>query len=158
MRDDAWLQELLYYYWENYFVDVPRKNRVIIRFGKKSYRQLGCIRWAHKESGFVRKLLNKYPDSFDDPRISLITITGYFKDEEVPDYVVHGTLCHELCHYVHGFHSPLAQIYEHPHRGNVIQKEMYRRELREIYETSQIWLESNWQTFILKQKRLAKSR
>ncbi len=148
MRDDNYLAEKLYYLWENFFVDVPRKNVVIIKFGKKSYRQLGCITWAKTNTRGVKNLLRNLNEDYDDKRISLINITGYFKDEEIPDKVVMGTIAHEMVHYSHGFHSPLQQLYDHPHKGGIIRKEMVKRDLKDVYDYSKRWLKMNWASYI----------
>lgn len=153
MRDNKWLEEKMYELWEEYFVDVPRKNRVLIKFSKKSYRQLGCIKWATKKTRGIQKLLEKNPVMEDnDERVSLILISGYFKDPKIPDNVVLGTIAHELCHYTHGFNSPLNQIYDHPHKGGVIKKEMGKRGLSWLYEYAEKWLENNWPKYVHNKK------
>lgn len=148
MRDDNWLAEKMYYLWENHFVDVPRVNPVIIKFGKKSYRQLGSISWARPETRGIKSLVKLLEESYDDERISLITVTGYFKDLYIPEKVVLGTIAHEMIHYTHGFHSPLKQLYDHPHKGGIIRKEMYKRDLRDIYNFSKNWLKNDWKEFL----------
>ncbi len=147
MRDDKWLEKKMYYLWENYFADVKRKNIVIIKFGKRSKRQLGSIKWASKKTrGLKRFLLNKFYE--DDKRISVITITSLFKNEDIPEDVVLATIAHEMCHYAHGFNSPLKQIYAHPHKGGVIRKEMEKRGLADLYHFSKKWLRNNWRKYI----------
>lgn len=147
MRDNNWLEDKMYTLWENYFVDVPRVNPVIIRFGKKSERQLGSIKWAdHRTTGL--KKVNVSEKDHDDSRISIITITGHFKDEYIPEQVILGTIAHEMCHYAHGFNSPLQQIYAHPHKGGVIRKEMQKRGLSEVYKDANRWLKENWSKYL----------
>lgn len=148
MRDNNWLAENLFELWESHFVDVPRKNPVIIKFGKRSYRQLGSITWARKNSRGIKSLLKQLDEEYDDERISLITVTSYFKDEEIPEKVVLGTIAHEMIHYSHGFHSALNQIYEHPHKGGIIRKEMYKREMRDIYDFQKKWLKTEWKEYL----------
>lgn len=150
MRDNKWLYENLYELWENHFVDVPRKNPVLIKFGRKSYRQLGSITWARKNSRGIKSLIGNLDEDYDDARISLITVTGYFKDIIIPDKVVMGTIAHELIHYSHGFHSALNQIYEHPHKGGIIRKEMLKRDLSETYSFSKKWLKNEWREYLKK--------
>ena len=150
MRDNDWLAEKLYYLWENHFVDVPRKNPVVIKFGKKSYRQLGSISWANSKTKGIRPLLTQLNEDYDDKRISLITVTSYFKDEEIPEIVVMGTIAHEMIHYSHGFHSPLQQLYDHPHKGGIIRKDMYKRDLKEVYTFSKKWLKTTWRDYLKK--------
>jgi hypothetical protein len=146
-RDNNWLADRLYDIWEDYFNDVPRKNTVLIKFGKKSKRQLGCIRVASNKSRGIQKLM-KEQEKNDHDSISVVTITKYFENPEIPDYVVEGTIIHELCHYAHGFNSPLQQIYDHPHKGGVIRKEMTRRGLGNLYRDCNKWLKTNWKNYI----------
>lgn len=147
MRNNEWLEEKMYELWEGYFADVPRKNLVVIKFGRKAKRQLGCITWVHQKTKGVGKYIEmaKYQD---EKRVSLIRITSYFKDEIVPEKVVLATIAHEMCHYAHGFNSPLNQIYDHPHKGGVIRKEMEKRGLKDLYKFSKQWLKNNWQTIV----------
>jgi len=147
MRDNRWLEEKMYFLWENFFVDTPRRNRVIIKFGTNSRRQLGCIKWVTEKTKGVRALLRKGVD-YDDKRISLIIITSYFKDPGVPDEVVLATMSHEMCHYTHGFNSPLQQLYDHPHKGGIIKKEMTKRGLGVLYRQANRWLRHNWSNYL----------
>lgn len=151
IRDNNWLEDKLFDIWENHFNDVPRKNLVIIKFGKSAGRQLGCIRMATRKTRGISKKLNQL-EKEDIKNVSVITITKYFQDESVPEEIVMGTIAHELCHYAHGFNSPLQQIYDHPHKGGVIRKEMKKRGLEELYRNSNRWLKANW-VRLLKSKR-----
>jgi hypothetical protein len=151
MRNNNYLEERLYLLWEDHFADVPRKNLVLIKFGKKSKRQLGSIRWVRERTG-VKSLLKKRVDEYkeqDDKRISLITITKYFQDERIPEYVIDGTIAHELVHYVHGFHSPLQQLYKHPHKGGIVKKELIKRGLGEVHRSAEGWLKHEWRKYLL---------
>lgn len=146
MRTNNYLEEQLYDIWEKYFADVARKNYVVIKFGKYSKRQLGSIKWANKRSKIKGLLKNIEEDikEQDDKRITIITVTKYFQHEEVPEYVLRSTIAHELVHYTHGFHSPLKQLFTHPHRGRIVEKELFKRGLQDTYSNSQIWLKKNW--------------
>jgi len=84
----------------------------------------------------------------DDKRVSVITITLKFKDENVPEDIVRATIAHEMCHYAHGFNSPLQQIYNHPHKGGVIRKEFEKRGLGQLHKYSKKWLKTNWRKYI----------
>lgn len=150
-RDNKWLEKLLFDLWEEYFNDVPRKNLVIIKFGKGAKRQLGCIRMAHKKTRGISKWLNQVENQ-DEKSVSVITITKVFQNHDVPEDVVRGTIAHEMCHYAHGFNSPLQQIYNHPHKGGVIRKEMEKRGLGQLYKESNKWLKTNWVNFLRSQK------
>lgn len=123
MRDNEWLEHKMYELWDNHFADVPRKNLVIIKFGKAAKRQLGCITWANSKTQGIKRSLKNYED---DKRVSVIRITSKFKDPEIPDQVVLATIAHEMCHYAHGFNSPLKQVYNHPHKGGIIRKELQK--------------------------------
>ncbi|MFY9484069.1 MAG: hypothetical protein WAP74_00390 [Patescibacteria group bacterium] len=134
-RDNQWLAERLETIWKTHFADVPIQNQVIVRFGRGARTRLGSIK-------FGRRIVN--------PR-TYITITGYFRSELVPEYVVDGVLAHELTHYAHGFHSPGQQLYSHPHRRGVVTKELTRRGLGDIVKKQKRWLKAHWQTFIRKE-------
>lgn len=147
MRDNQWLADKMYNLWEDNFEDTPRRNRVLIRFGTRSKRQLGCIKWVTPKTKGIKHLL-KDNEAFDDERISLIVITGYFKDERIPEEIVLATIAHEMCHYAHGFNSPLQQLYDHPHKGGVIRKEMDKRGLGTFYRNANRWLKKNWSNYL----------
>lgn len=147
MRDDKWLKNIMFDLWESHFVDTPRTNRVIIKFGNKAKRQLGCIKWVTPKTKGIAKYLDQL-EQYDDPRISLIVITSYFKDERIPEDVVRATIAHEMCHYAHGFNSPLHQLYDHPHKGGVIRREMAARGLGDMYRNANRWLRINWAKYL----------
>ena len=140
----------MYEVWEEYFNDVPRKNFVLTKFGRYSKRQLGCIKYA-SNSTKVKTLLKKYEDdiiSQDINSVSLILLTRYFMDEFIPEFLLVSTLSHEICHYTHGFHSPLERRYKYPHKGGVVEKEMRSRGLGEILDKSESWLKDNWANIV----------
>lgn len=150
VRDNKWLEEQMFDLWEMYFNDVPRKNLVVIKFGRRAQRQLGCIKWVRnntKIKGFMRRKLDELKVQ-DDTRVSLITVTSHYKDLEIPEYVVQETIAHEMIHYAHGFFSPLKQIYDHPHKGGIIRKEMVARGLEPIYKASKKWLRAHWSNYL----------
>ncbi len=140
-RNDEYLENRLEYIIRKYFNDIDFSNQVFIKFGKKSKRQLGCIR-RKTVRGFFDILKSKV----DNP--SIITITGYFKDTNIPEYVLDATIAHELVHYSHGFQSPLKKIYNHPHRGNIVQKELFKRGFIKEHNIAEKWLKENWNTYI----------
>jgi len=147
MRDDEWLSEKMYNLWESHFEDVPRLNVVVIKFGKRSKRQLGCIGWLGNKTKKIEKMLSKEGGA-DHDKVTLINITSYFKDESIPEEIVIGTIAHEMCHYAHGFNSPLKQIYDHPHKGGLIRKEFQKRGLIEVHKYSKKWLKLNWSNYL----------
>lgn len=148
MRTDEWLENQLYDIWEDHFADMPRTNKVLITFGKHAKRQLGCIK--HIKSPTTKKIAKKsdqYGQS-DQNSISLITITSYFKDEAIPEFVIQSTIAHELCHYAHGFSSPLPRLFNHPHKHGIVRKELAKRGLAEQYKISQRWIRANWLKYL----------
>jgi len=150
VRDNEYLENLLYEIWEEYFPDVPRRNLVVIKFGRYSKRQLGSIKRATERTR-VKKLIQEYKDRLgiqDEESTSVITITKYFQNELVPEYVIVSTIAHELCHYTHGFNSPLPKQFKYPHQGGIVSKEMDRRGLRSIRMDTKRWLKKNWQNYI----------
>ncbi|MBP7820442.1 MAG: hypothetical protein KA027_03580 [Candidatus Methanofastidiosum sp.] len=146
VRDNKYLENLLYDLWENNFCDVARLNLVTIKYGKHSKRQLGSIRLIKDRSTFDRyiKKYNLNKDVFEHKSVSLINITRYFMYDYVPEYVVKATIAHELCHYTHGFSSPLEKKFKYPHQGGVVRKELKARGLYQTYLDSKRWLKDNW--------------
>jgi hypothetical protein len=136
----------MYDLWDDHFSDVPRKNLVLIMFGKYARRQLGCIKLANnntKVKGLLRKKLDDY-EIQDDKSISVIIVTRYFQEDFIPDFVVRSTIAHELCHYTHGFNSPLEKLFDKPHQGNIVKKELKKRGLLGEYIRAEKWLKENW--------------
>lgn len=121
-RDDTWLLSRLDYLWTNFFADVSQINPVFINFGRLSKLRLGSVR-------LDRATKKTY-----------ITITGLFKDENVPVEVVDQTIAHELCHYAHGFSSPKPRLHKYPHYGGVINKELRGRGLEYLIKAYAKWL------------------
>ncbi len=146
MRDNKYLENLLYDIWENSFCDVPRLNLVSIKYGKHSKRQLGSIKLIKDRDTFER-YINRYNlnrDIFEQKSVSLITVTRYFSYNDVPEYVIRSTIVHELCHYTHGFNSPLERRYKYPHQGGIVKKEFEKRELLNLYKQSKEWISQHW--------------
>lgn len=133
MRNNFWLQEKLNFIWQNYFNDIAKMNNIQISFGRKARRRLASIRQ-----------MSKHDKSSD----TSIKVTGYFRDEEIPEYVVTATLAHELCHYAQGFASPHPQYSKFPHRGDVVDSELRRRGLGKVLEMQEIWLKKNWNSYV----------
>jgi len=128
MRDNSWLFQKLDEIWDNHFSDIPQENDVTILFGRKARNRLGSIK--------------------KDPKgRSVITINGLFKDPTVPDYVIELVIAHELCHYAHGFNSPLEQRFSHPHKGGVVTRELKTRGLDEKHRLQKKWLKVNWEGY-----------
>ena len=146
MRDNKYLEKLLYDLWETSFCDIPRLNAVVIKYGKYSRRQLGSIKIV-KDKNVISRYVKRFDidqDNLEDYSISVITVTRYFSQLDIPEFVIKSTIAHELCHYAHGFNSPLEKKHSHPHRGNIIKKEFDKRDLLDIYLQSKEWLKQNW--------------
>jgi hypothetical protein len=143
VRDEVWLQKRLETLWGTYFANVERANTVLVRFGQKSRNRLGSI-GMEGWSG-VTKPGRAYTSRLKvDHGTSIITLTGYFIDPRVPDYVIDATIGHELVHYAHGFHSPHPQLYRHPHKGGIVDNEMMRRGMGDILLQQRKWLKTEW--------------
>jgi hypothetical protein len=150
MRDTKFLEKILYDLWENHFCDIPRHNLVVVKYGKSSKRQLGSIKLANKRTrikGIVEEKLEDYLAQ-DDKSITVITVTKHFQKEIVPEFVVRAVIAHELCHYTHGFSSPLQKRFEKPHRGNIIKKELGKRGLLEQQNEADRWIKEFWQEVV----------
>lgn len=128
MRDNHWLDVRLSEIWETAFADVPRVGEIAISFGQKATGRLGSIRRRGQ-------------------RI-LITVTGYFRDSQIPDEVIDETIAHELVHYSHGFESPLPQLYRYPHEGGIVRRELIRRGLGATHQKSRRWLRAHWRHYL----------
>ena len=107
MRDDKWLRERMLEIWQLRFIDVPKLNKVNIKFKGKWKTKFGHIKLKGKDTEIV--------------------INSLFKNEDVPQYIVDLTIAHELVHYSHGFHSPLERKFRYPHQGGIVNKELKRR-------------------------------
>ena len=173
MRDEKWLFLKLDEVWDNYFSDVPQNNDVIITWGRRARNRLGSIKQiSNPKLKFLnnQKVLNSKVKNFspnsksvragsysaglrvlnsDCHPVTIITINSLFKDKDIPEYVVIGTIAHELAHYAHGFHSPLEQRFKTPHAGGVVNAELKIRGLGGIEKKSKEWLKKNWQDYLI---------
>lgn len=160
MRTNYWLQSQLNILCSKYFPEVNPEKDVTISFGRKGKQRLGSIKRRDVNNRFSDSFLRRFTNFFEirDPGSesgmtlsipSIITITGYFRDEQIPEYVVIATIAHELVHYVHGFSSPMPQMYNHPHKGKVVQRELLKRGLGDIHYDSERWLRKEWKRYII---------
>ncbi|MFC1656819.1 hypothetical protein ACFL14_02580 [Patescibacteria group bacterium] len=132
-RDNIWLENRLRLIWQRYFVDLEQRNSILIGFGKRARTRLGSIRY-HKKS-----------------KTSIITISGYFKNLEIPEFVIDVVLAHELVHYLHGFSSPHSRAWQHPHQGGIVDREMKDRGLEEVLKLQKKWIKKNHAKYFSKQ-------
>lgn len=139
LRDNIWLENVLADIWYRHFPDVPQTNDVKIKFGRPARARLGSIKWGRKPI--------EHPDGTKRKR-SIITITGFFRDPQIPDQVVMAVIAHELVHYAHGFSSPNPQLYQHPHKGGIVDKELKRRGLSAILKFEKQWMKQNWAKYL----------
>lgn len=130
MRDNSVLRERLDFIWRTYFPDIKRANDVIIGFGRNVRKRLGSIR-ATRQTPIKTKII----------------INGRFKNTRIPSFIIDATIAHELCHYAHGFASPLPKLFEHPHKGGLIKKEMRERGLSKLLIKEEDWLNKYWLKF-----------
>lgn len=128
MRDnhdlDAILDELIS---ANFREILSHRDFLSILFGRKARTRLGSIKQSLGQ------------------RMSIITINGLFKNDEYPTEIIKATIAHELCHFVHGFSSPLPQLSTHPHLGGVVDKELMSRGLGDLLSFQKKWLKIEWQ-------------
>jgi hypothetical protein len=131
------------YIQRKHFADAKIDNALLIRFGRRARRVLGSIR-KNQERSILDKLAGKYDTQ--------IIINGHFRDEQIPEYVVDAVIGHELCHYVHGFSSPLPQLARHPHKGGIVNYEMAKRGLGDLELKQKRWIKANWLNYLKKSK------
>ncbi len=127
MRNNIWLRNRLQDIWQKSFPDIPEESDIAILFGQKARTRLGSIK--------KNRLKNA---------VSKITITGYFQDERIPEIIIDLTIAHELCHYAHGFSSPLPQLYKFPHQGNVVDRDLAKRGFGTELKFQKKWLKEAW--------------
>jgi len=124
-RDNKWLEDRLDVLWRKYFGDIEKINPVRIVFGRFAKFRFGSI--SFKKTGWKKGN-------------TTIRITGLFSDPKIPREVVEYTICHELCHYAHGFSSPHPKLHKYPHEGGVVHKEMERRGLGHLLSSYKVWV------------------
>lgn len=127
MRDDEWLISRFFSIWNNYFSDVAKQNKIVVKFKGKWKNKFGHI---------------KMKDG-----VTEIAINGLFKSLEIPCEIIDLTIAHEIVHYVHGFQSPLSRRYRHPHAGGVVSKELKRRGLGENLIREKRFVKDWWQLY-----------
>jgi len=125
-RDNSWLGQQLYYIWGQWFADVALVTPVAIKFVRPWKRRLAVIYLT------------------EDERQSFIGVNRYLRDPRVPYTVCLVTIAHELVHYAHGFGSHHPRQYLHPHRGNVVQRELTKRGLGDELGFYTDWTNERW--------------
>lgn len=128
-RDNRWLGEHLAQVWDRHFPDTPCRNPVDIAFAKRWKARLGLITLCEQS------------------HVSKIRLNSLLSHPDVPECITTITVAHELVHYSHGFGSSLPRLYEHPHRGNLVERELLARGLGRLYEEYLDWIDLNWDQF-----------
>ena len=131
-RDAKWLKARLELIWKRYFPDIGITNNIFVKFGRPAKTRLGSIKYGRKK---------------ENPN-TIITINGFFRDPEIPDFVLDGVLAHELTHYAHGFFNPNGQRIRYPHKGGVVRREMTGRGLKDLLQLEKKWIKDNWVNFL----------
>jgi hypothetical protein len=126
LRDNAWLASQLDHIWGTWFSDIERVTPVSIQFVRPWKRRLAVIYLMEQDS------------------TSFIGVNRYLRDQRVPYPVCLVTIAHELAHYAHGFGSHHPRRYPHPHRGNVVQRELTRRGLGAELRFYTDWTNDVW--------------
>ena len=124
MRDDLWLNQRLGDIWALLFPDVAKANNVYARFKGKWKNKFGHIKLKNKESEIV--------------------VNSLFKNSVIPEYIIDITLAHELVHYSHGFNSPLKKLYNHPHKGGIVEKELKKRGFENMIKLEKDFIKTKW--------------
>lgn len=141
------------YIQRKHFADAKIDNALLIRFGRRARRVLGSIRKNPERSSILSRMLSvdsrrrgNDKSQFD----TQIIINGHFRDEQIPEFMVDSVIGHELCHYVHGFSSPLPQLARHPHKGGIVNYEMAKRGMGELELKQKRWIKQHWLTYLRK--------
>ena len=154
MRSNEWLENRFEHIYREYFADLNAPNQIEIIWGRRSRRQLGCIKKATlslreestKQSGLPRLSLRSM--ARNDNFKTIIVINGLFRDEAIPEFVVDAVIVHEMAHYAHGFNSPLPQKHAHPHKGKVIRYEFLKRGIGDLERKQKAWMKENWARYL----------
>lgn len=125
MRNDEWLKDKFESLYFAYFSDVPRPNRILVRFKG---------RWKNK-FGHIKKMKDGSTE---------ICINGFFRNEDVPEGIITAVLAHEFTHYLHGFNSPFKKAYKHPHAGGIVTRELKSRGFEHLLKEEKRWVKSEW--------------
>lgn len=129
LRDGLWLENQLEEIWAGHFPDMPRVNAVEISFAESWKSRLGVISLSV------------------DSTTSYIGINSLLSLPEAPEHIARITLAHELVHYLHGFGSPLPRRHRHPHRGRIVEKELFARGFYEEFLQYEAWIHDHWFAF-----------
>lgn len=124
MRDQEWLETRFSQMWQLFFPDVEKKD-IAIRWKGRWKNKFGHI--TSKKGGG-----------------SEIIINSFFRDARVPEEIIKVTIAHEIVHYMHGFHSHLPRQFNHPHKGNIVNKELIKRGFKHTLKLEREWYKKEW--------------
>ena len=68
-----------------------------------------------------------------------VVVNSLFQDLRIPEEVIKVTIAHEIVHYMHGFHSHLPKQFSHPHKGNIVNKELIKRGFKHTLKMEKEW-------------------
>ncbi|OGD97698.1 hypothetical protein A3A49_03055 [Candidatus Curtissbacteria bacterium RIFCSPLOWO2_01_FULL_38_11b] len=145
MRSEKWLSDQLELVLSKYFSNIKISNPIEIKWGREAKYRFGSIRLI-KPKGIKLLSRRSYPQK------SVITITSMFRSEGISEKVVNYTICHELCHYAHGFSSANKKLFRHPHHGGVVNRELTERGAGDLIGEFKKWLKT-YRSEILKNSR-----
>lgn len=123
IRDETWLESRFNSIWQLFFPEVEKKNISIKWKG----------RWKNK-FGHISSTKNG----------SMIAVNKLFSFPEVPEDIIKLTIAHEIVHYMHGFHSHLPKQHKHPHKGNIVNKELIKRGFHYMIKNEKAWVKTIW--------------
>jgi hypothetical protein len=123
------LTTYLRWIWQTYFADSPCINNLSIEY---------CYPWKAR-LGLIRLSL--------DATLTFIGVNTLLYMQQVPECVLITTIAHEIVHYIHGFGSPLAPRYRHPHANQVVERELEQRGLAESLLCCNEWIDKYWYSF-----------
>ena len=129
LRNGEWLQDQTEKIWSQRFPDMPRKNDVDVSFAESWKSRLGVISLSV------------------DGSTSYIGINSLLSLPEAPDCIARITLAHEMVHYLHGFGSSLPRRHRSPHRGRIVEKELFARGFYDEYQIYEEWIAESWFDF-----------
>ena len=125
MRNNIWLESKLEIIWQKLIPEIEKENKVNIDFGRFWKNKFGQI-------------------SLQKDSSTKILINSYFRNEQIPEYIIDLTIAHELIHYMHGFQSPRQQQFKYPHQGNIVNKELKQRGFGILLELEKNWVKTTW--------------
>lgn len=155
LRNRKWLENQLELLLKKYFGDLTISTSIEIKFGREAKYRFGSIRLV-KPSGMkaighsLFAIGKRQKAKGKEPSKSIITITSMFAKPNVPLKVVEYTICHELCHYAHGFSSSNRRLFKFPHHGGVVNAELTRRGAGDLIVAYKRWLKTYRQAILKK--------